>query len=111
MSYSYSKEQKREISEKGDRPLNMLSKKWERNIKICEDNQEKDNQTNQYKEENDLVITNNKIPKNIKFVANLTEDSMAEEFLDHTFNVFKSTNSILYLVYANIYNSIICYIK
>ena len=32
MSYSYSKEQKREISEKGDTTLNILSKKWERTI-------------------------------------------------------------------------------
>ncbi len=109
MSYSYSKEQTREIHEKGDKPLNILSKKWERNIKIYEDYQVKEIQNNQNIKENDLIKENNKIPKNIKFVANLTEDSMAEEFLDNTFNVFKSTNNILCLVYTNSFNSIICY--
>ena len=51
----------------------------------------------------------NNPPKNIKLKGNITEDSFAYVILNNTFIVFKSINHIIYLIYCNINNSIICY--
>ena len=51
----------------------------------------------------------NNPPKDIKLKGNITEDSFAYVILNNTFMVFKSINEIIYLIYCNINNSIICY--
>ena len=48
-------------------------------------------------------------PKDIKLLSNLTKDSFAYVILNNTFTVFKSINNIIYLIYCNINNSIVCY--
>ena len=51
------------------------------------------------------IISN---PRNIKYYTDLTKDSYCQySFLDNIFNVFKSIDSILYLVYTNDKKSII----
>ena len=52
---------------------------------------------------------NNSRAKEIKFHSNIVDDSYAWVNLDNTFTVFKSINSILYLIYSNANKSIICY--
>ena len=48
-------------------------------------------------------------PKEITLLENLTEDSFAYVILNNTFLVFKSINQIIFLIYCNTNNSIICY--
>ena len=51
----------------------------------------------------------NTAPKDITLIGNLTEDSFAYAILNNTFIIFKSMNQIIYLIYCNTNNSIICY--
>ena len=51
----------------------------------------------------------NKIPKGIKLLSEITQDSYAHVILNNTFTIFKSINQITLLVYCNLNNSIICY--
>jgi len=52
---------------------------------------------------------NNLNPENIEFIIDLKIDSYCNINLDNTFNVFKSINNILYLIYTNKNKSIISY--
>ena len=47
--------------------------------------------------------------KDIKLLSNIIDDSYAWVNLDNTFTVFKSINSIFYLIYASENKSLICY--
>jgi len=48
-------------------------------------------------------------PKNIELLNTLTKDSKIQYDLDNTFCAFKSINDLLYLIYVDKNNSIICY--
>ena len=48
-------------------------------------------------------------PKDIKFLKSAVNDSYAKYVLDNTFNVFKSIDDIIYLIYTNKNKSIITY--
>ena len=48
-------------------------------------------------------------PKNIQFINDLAKDSKIHYDLDNTFCAFKSIYDILYLIYVDKNNSIICY--
>ena len=55
---------------------------------------------------NDEIIN----PENISFLKTITVDSYSDDYgLTNTFEVFKSINNILYLIYSNINNSLISY--
>ena len=73
---------------------------------------------------NDLKISNEKLrkeikelkeyhqikaPKDIKLLSNAINDSFVYSNLDYSFTVFNSINNILYLIYSNVYKSMICY--
>ena len=114
-------EEKKNIEQKCDdmnldniSPKNLNKKRKRENI----ENQNKNDNLENKKiliNENNLnseIKEINKInsnPIDIKFLTNLTEDSYAGNYLDHTFNVFKSFDDVLYLIYSNKYNSIISY--
>ena len=51
----------------------------------------------------------NNSPKDIQFLSNIVNDSLAWSDSDNSFTVFKSINDILYLIYSNKNKSIICY--
>ena len=51
----------------------------------------------------------NKIPNNIKLLSNIINDSYAHWNTNNSFTVFKSIKEILYLIYVNKENSIICF--
>ena len=48
-------------------------------------------------------------PKNFIFLSKLKADSYLNNDLDNSFIIFKSINDILYLIYANMNNSIVSY--
>ena len=50
-----------------------------------------------------------KNPQNIQFLKDLTENSFSPYYLDNLFIVFNSINDVVYLIYVNQQNSIICY--
>ena len=62
------------------------------------------NEINKLKNYHEIVS-----PKNIKLLSNIVEDSFACIDLGNQFTVFTSINDILYLIYTNRNNSIICY--
>jgi uncharacterized protein YdcH (DUF465 family) len=62
---------------------------------------------NDSQEKNDKVNQFN--CKNIKYLANIVEDSYSDLWLANTFIIFKSINSIYYLIYINKKNSILSY--
>ena len=78
--------------------------------KIKENKKSINNQIEKEKKEinfEDDFISN---PKNIQIFKDLkVDDAYNIELLDNTFCVFKSITEILYLIYANRKNSIICY--
>ena len=47
--------------------------------------------------------------KDIEFSYDLIEDSFPRFYTDNSFNIFKSINNILYLIYSNVEKSIIIY--
>ena len=51
----------------------------------------------------------NKVPKNIILVRDITEDSYSVSNTDNSFIIFKSINELLYIIYSNIAKSLICY--
>ena len=66
-------------------------------------------QNNKLKKEIDTLKSYHTNPKNIKLLTDIKKDSYACTNLDNIFTVFKSINDILYLIYSNKSNSIICY--
>ena len=48
-------------------------------------------------------------PKNIELLSDITKDSYSCTNLDNTYNIFKSLNNKLYLIYTNENKSLICY--
>ena len=56
-----------------------------------------------------ISANNNKIPKNIYLLKEITKDSYAHVILNNTFTIFESINQITYLIYCNKNNSIISY--
>ena len=48
-------------------------------------------------------------PKNIQLLSELTKDSYSCTNLDNTYDIFKSINNKLYLIYTNENKSLICY--
>lgn len=58
---------------------------------------------------NSIIEVTNNSPKNIKLLSALTNDSFAYIILSNTFTVFESINHILYLIYCNKNNCIMCY--
>ena len=54
-------------------------------------------------------IKNNFEPKYIEYLTDLTKDAYSNSYFDNAFTVFNTINNLLYLIYVNIYNSIVCY--
>ena len=50
-----------------------------------------------------------KNPKNYQLLSDLTEDSFADDNSDNSFTLFNSINNLLYIIYSNTKNSIVCY--
>ena len=48
-------------------------------------------------------------PKYLEYLTDLTKDAYSHSYFDNAFTVFKTINNLLYLIYVNIYNSIVCY--
>ena len=55
------------------------------------------------------IYHENKIPKNMKLLSEITKDSYADYGLDNIFIIFKIINDLLYLIYTNKNKSIISY--
>jgi len=77
-------------------PINISSKNNDNNIQ----NEVNKNNIKELKKYN---------PKNIELLKHLAKDSKIQYDLDNTFCSFKSINDLLYLVYVDKNNSIICY--
>ena len=60
-------------------------------------------------QKDNVIEVNNSSPKNIKLLSVITNDSFAYIILSNTFTVFESINHIIFLIYCNTNNCIVCY--
>ena len=100
-----------EIEENNIKIINKKLKRSKTSKKI--------NKNKNKNDETDCNLKNNKIinlniefksnPNNIKYLKDLIEDSYTITYSDNSFIVFISYNNILYLIYSNKKNSIVCF--
>ena len=109
------------IENKGNKgkEIELILKYFNQNINsLTKDIKKMKNEIKNLKEENKFLkneiyklynyhVKNN--PKNIRLKSKISNDSYAHFDLDNSFTVFNSINNILYLIYSNKNNSIICY--